>query len=106
MLLQLKSAVNDKTAEVRKELYLVVREWLTSFDITYLRMFECDLVLLLLAGVGDESPEIAKHCVDTMEYYGANLQKLLTEVGDDISAVKPNSFDAKFAKLASSPMHY
>ena len=102
---QLKLLVNDKIAEVRKELYLVVKEWLASFDITYLRMFECDLVLLLLAGVGDESPEIAQHCVDSLEFYGSNLQKLLAEIGEDTSAVNPHSFDDKFQKRVSGTMN-
>eukprot|EP01022_Parablepharisma_sp_SALTPOND_P026688 TRINITY_DN64634_c3_g1_i1.p3 TRINITY_DN64634_c3_g1~~TRINITY_DN64634_c3_g1_i1.p3 ORF type:complete len:378 (-),score=42.57 TRINITY_DN64634_c3_g1_i1:1351-2385(-) len=95
---QLKPLVNDKIADVRKELYTVVREWLASFDITYLRMFECDLVLFLLAGVGDESPEIAQHCVDSLEFYGSNLQKLLVEIGEDVSGIDPHSFDEKFQK--------
>ena len=99
---QLKPLVNDKIVEVRKELYFVVKEWLTSFDIAYLRMFECDLVLILLAGVGDESPEIAKHCVECLEFYGSNLKKLLVEIGEDTSSVKPNSFDTKYEKMISS----
>jgi len=94
----LKPLVNDKIVEVRKELYFVVKEWLASFDITYLRMFECDLVLLLLSGVGDESPEIAQHCVDSLEFYGSNLQKLLVEIKEDTSKIDPHSFDEKYKK--------
>lgn len=100
---QLKTFVNDKTAEVRKELFLVVKEWLSTFDITYLRMFDCDLVLILLCGTGDENPEITSICVDTMEFYGTNLKKLLEELKEDTSGVKFESFDAKFQKISTLP---
>eukprot|EP00826_Nyctotherus_ovalis_P001039 TRINITY_DN10112_c0_g2_i1.p1 TRINITY_DN10112_c0_g2~~TRINITY_DN10112_c0_g2_i1.p1 ORF type:complete len:237 (-),score=54.14 TRINITY_DN10112_c0_g2_i1:93-803(-) len=93
---QLKGLLNDKIAEVRRELHVVVKEWLANFDLSYLKMFECDLVMILLAGVGDEAADIAQLCVEGLDFYGTNLQKLLDELKEDVSAINPNSFDEEF----------
>lgn len=99
---QLKGLLNDKIAEVRKELHIIVKEWLSNFDLSYLKMFEGDLIMILLAGVGDENKEIAQLCVESLDFYGTNLRKLLDELKEDTSIVDPNSFDKEFQKRMSA----
>ena len=50
-------AVHDKINEVRKIAYESVASLLNGFSITNLRVFESDLVLLLLNSLSDEVPE-------------------------------------------------
>eukprot|EP00826_Nyctotherus_ovalis_P017290 TRINITY_DN15082_c0_g3_i1.p2 TRINITY_DN15082_c0_g3~~TRINITY_DN15082_c0_g3_i1.p2 ORF type:complete len:189 (-),score=43.09 TRINITY_DN15082_c0_g3_i1:135-701(-) len=85
---QLKPLLNDNIAEVRKELQMVVKEWLESLD---MNMFECELALLLLAGLGDENEEIAQLCVKALEEHG---KKILSEE----PTVDVHSFDEKFKR--------
>ena len=95
---QVKALLNDKIAEVRRELHVMVNMWLANFDLSYLKMFECDLIMILLAGVGDEVTEISQLCVEGLNFYGTNLQKLLDELKEDVSAINPKSFDEEFEK--------
>lgn len=88
---QLKPLLNDNIAEVRKELQTVVREWLESSDI---KMFECELALLLLAGLGDENEAIAQLCVKALEEHG---EKILNEE----PKADVHSFDEKFKRKMS-----
>ena len=98
----LKFLLGDKIPDVRKQLYVVVREWLASFDYTYLKTFECDLISILLTGVGDESIEISELCIESLNFYGTNLRKLLEELKEDTKNIDPNSFDVEFQKRMAS----
>jgi len=95
ILVQLKPVLNDIIPDVRKELYLVVKDWLESFDVESLKLFESDLALLLLAGLGDENEEIAKLCVKALEEHGSKVQ------ASSNAKVDPHSFDEKFKRKIS-----
>lgn len=51
---QLKFTSNDRSADVRRTFYEVLQFWMTRMDISALKLFEGDFVLLLLNGVADD----------------------------------------------------
>ena len=94
---QFKPLMNDKILDVRKELYMIIKEWLECFDLGYLNMVGSTLSMFLMAGIGDENEGVAQLCVNALELHGKNLQRLLKEVGED-ATVNPFSFDERFQK--------
>jgi hypothetical protein len=51
---QLKFIMNDRSMDVRRTFFEVIRCWMTTMDIKAIKTYEGDFVLILLNGVADE----------------------------------------------------
>ena len=80
---ELKVVMNDRSQDVRKTFYEVVRHWMTSMDIKSVRMFESTFILFLLNGIADEVEEIARACETFLEEHGARMKDALQQLGED-----------------------
>ena len=57
---------------------------MTSMDISAIKIFEGDFVLVLLNGVADEQEEIRSVCSEFLEAHGNRMRDALKQLGDDV----------------------
>lgn len=77
-------AVNDKINEVRKMAYESVARLLNGFSIANLRLFESDLVILLLNSLSDEVTEFSVLGKNLVEECGMRRKLLAIEINEKI----------------------
>ena len=79
----LRLVMNDRSTDVRKTFYEVLKHWMVKMDIQSLKQFEANLVLFLLNGVSDECQEISEGCIQFLEEHGNRMRDALRQLGDE-----------------------
>mmetsp|Transcript_5750 Transcript_5750/g.4944 ORF Transcript_5750/g.4944 Transcript_5750/m.4944 type:complete len:141 (-) Transcript_5750:34-456(-) len=86
---QLKMTMNDRHHDVRRIAIRVIDYWLKNMDINSTKIFEKDLLLLLLNGVSDEMEEIRNESIEILERHGNDMREALIQIGEE----KPDEED-------------
>ncbi|KRX02552.1 Armadillo-type fold [Pseudocohnilembus persalinus] len=80
----LNKIVYDHNNDVRKATYQALGKILNGFSIGNLKMYESDLLILLLNGLSDEIPEIVQESQKIIEEVGLKRKVLSIEMEENI----------------------
>ena len=85
--------MNDRSTDVRKTFYEVLRYWMTNMEIQGLRAVESSFIGFLLNGMSDEDKEISVSCRDFLEEHGKRMKEALIALGDEEEEKKDMTID-------------
>ena len=74
--------MNDRSQDVRKVFYEVVRHWMINMEIQSLKKYEANFLLFLLNGIADENQDVARGCEKFLEEHGKRMTEALKALGD------------------------
>lgn len=90
----------DGTASVRKESVVVLGKWIYEIDEELRKPFQSKILLLLLSAIGDNSAEIGKLAIDTIERTAAKLrEQVLNADAPELPSAKSTMIDFESQEL-------
>lgn len=83
---QLKLSINDRSQDVRKEFFLMVKEWLKQLEFNALKKYEKTLIQFLLNGIADLNTDVQATCIELLDAHGKEMRvgKVFYSLGNPV----------------------